>query len=206
MGKIDRRFMVRLCECGACGMAFTRRRRRGVVGRNVYCSPECSVAVRNWRRSIVRPCDVCGKVYRSVLGRTRGSRFCSLACNGAAQRRRAEGDPHVTRGRRELAAPGLRRAARGRLLARWRREGRGCVYCSRPVECVDHVVPLVRGGTNHEGNLAPCCWRCNSRKSGLLVIEWRSGLRLSRRTLLPWVPRQFSPIVGEQLALDLAGW
>lgn len=191
-------------ECRGCGAWFTFTTTGGLSDTHrSYCTKTCAQAVRDWRRSRRIPCAHCGEPFRAVLAR---SKFCSQACNGAAQRRRAEGDSHVTRGRREISAPGLRRPARTALLGQWRREGRRCVYCLSPVECVDHVVPLVRGGTNHEGNLAPCCWRCNSSKSGLLVIEWRSGLRLSRRTLFPWVPRQFSPVVGEQVALDFAGW
>lgn len=193
-----------LRECQCCGTWFTSVATAGDFnGNRRYCTKECSSDLRDWRRSRRVLCAHCGEPFRAVLARRK---FCSQACSGAAQRRRAECDPHVTRGRREISAPGLRRPARTALLGQWRREGRRCVYCLSPVECVDHVVPLVRGGTNHEGNLAPCCWRCNSSKSGLLVIEWRSGLRLSRRTLFPWVSRQFSPVVGEQVALDFAGW
>lgn len=66
---------------------------------------------------------------------------------------------------------------------RWRAQGRECAYwpregCQRIATEVDHVVPLVRGGTNREGNLTPACKHCNSSKGGLTVIEWRTGKRL----------------------------
>lgn len=53
-----------------------------------------------------------------------------------------------------------------------------CKYCGIEGEgetqwCVDHVVPLSRGGTNDESNLVACCMPCNSSKSDRLLTEWR---------------------------------
>jgi len=46
-----------------------------------------------------------------------------------------------------------------------------CLYCGKDLEDlpaaavqVDHVVPLVRGGSSSSGNLVLCCATCNSRK------------------------------------------
>ena len=39
-----------------------------------------------------------------------------------------------------------------------------CVYCGFPSTGVDHLQPVVRGGTNDFLNLAPCCRQCNSVK------------------------------------------
>jgi 5-methylcytosine-specific restriction endonuclease McrA len=48
------------------------------------------------------------------------------------------------------------------------REGGACFYCLRQspanVQCLDHVVPLVRRGRNSYRNLVSCCLECNSRK------------------------------------------
>ena len=35
----------------------------------------------------------------------------------------------------------------------------------REAECVDHVIPLARGGTNDETNLQSLCNRCHSVKT-----------------------------------------
>jgi len=37
---------------------------------------------------------------------------------------------------------------------------------------MDHLVPVVRGGTSTRGNLVPACRECNSRKKYLLPLEW----------------------------------
>jgi hypothetical protein len=42
-------------------------------------------------------------------------------------------------------------------------------------DTLDHVVPLVRGGTNYEGNLVPACRKCNSSKAAWLLTEWKYG-------------------------------
>jgi 5-methylcytosine-specific restriction endonuclease McrA len=49
-----------------------------------------------------------------------------------------------------------------------------CAYCGRPPTftdplAVDHVVPLVRGGTNSLDNLVAAHRSCNSRKGGRSV-------------------------------------
>ena len=63
-----------------------------------------------------------------------------------------------------------------------RRLGHGrCHYCGRstpPRELtMDHVVPIVRGGTSGKGNVVPCCKECNSRKRDLLPLEWEEYLQ-----------------------------
>jgi 5-methylcytosine-specific restriction endonuclease McrA len=48
-----------------------------------------------------------------------------------------------------------------------------CAYCDAPADHKDHVVPLVRGGSDSIGNLLPACRKCNLSKGGKLLIEWR---------------------------------
>lgn len=127
-------------------------------------------------------------------------------CRAKRQVIRAEGDGRLVRKQREHAAPGIRPCERNRLLAKWKRQGKPCIYCGERADTIDHVVPLVRGGTNYEGNLAPCCKPCNSRKGGLTVAEWRTGKRLPRMTnAVMWArkarPSPIKAITGEQVAL-----
>lgn len=49
----------------------------------------------------------------------------------------------------------------------YERDGNKCVYChSTENLCLDHLVPLIRGGTNALSNLVTACKACNSGKSG----------------------------------------
>ncbi len=56
-----------------------------------------------------------------------------------------------------------------------------CHYCGGtfpPAELtMDHIVPLIRGGTSSRGNVAPACKECNNRKKHLLPIEWEEYLK-----------------------------
>lgn len=162
-------------------------------------------------RCASRPCTQCATVYEPTsnrqkrcvgcasqttihcpCGRTKQvpprQTYCSKKC---AQRYRPrphgtfdEADRKARRRALERAAPGLNQRERGALLVRWRRHGRACWACAAPGSTVDHIVPLSRGGTNYEGNLAPACKSHNSSRGSALVVEWRHrkvrGTRLAR--------------------------
>ena len=53
------------------------------------------------------------------------------------------------------------------------RDGGECQYCGSfdDLTC-DHIVPLVRGGSNDPDNLTTACRSCNSSKGDRLVEEW----------------------------------
>ncbi|ASS55894.1 HNH endonuclease [Rhizobium leguminosarum] len=57
------------------------------------------------------------------------------------------------------------------------RDGYACVYCGTQEDSlhVDHVVPLIQGGTNDPDNLATACRECNCGKGGRTVEEWRGA-------------------------------
>lgn len=136
---------------------------------------------------IAKPCPQCGVDFvPRGLGVRGFSVTCSKRCAQHLRVGRAPGDDGYTHsGRRvvlELSRPGLSRARRDALLHRWVADGRLCTYCEALASSVDHVVPLHRGGTNYEGNLAPACRPCNSSKGRHLLTEWsgRDGSRLRR--------------------------
>ncbi len=54
-----------------------------------------------------------------------------------------------------------------------------CTYCeaANGPWCVDHIIPLSRGGTNTDYNLVACCIPCNSSKGNLLLSEWKGRTR-----------------------------
>ena len=76
------------------------------------------------------------------------------------------------RRQREVQAPGLKLHAIRKLLKEWQVQNLSCFYCQDFPTTVDHVVPLIRGGTNHRDNLVPCCRPCNSSKHDKLLNEW----------------------------------
>lgn len=127
---------------------------------------------------VLNTCPECGENAKA--------RYCSRRCANIASNRnrqvRAADDVRVRRRARVADAPGLTEYGIRKLTLKWRSQRRRCTYCAALATTADHVLPLVRGGTNYEGNLAPCCKACNSRKAGFTVIEWRTGLRLAPMT------------------------
>ncbi|WP_227751056.1 HNH endonuclease signature motif containing protein [Microbacterium sp. R1] len=58
-----------------------------------------------------------------------------------------------------------------------RRFGGRCAYCGVVAVALtmDHVVPIVRGGTHSAGNIVPACMSCNVHKQGRFITEWKYG-------------------------------
>jgi 5-methylcytosine-specific restriction endonuclease McrA len=56
-----------------------------------------------------------------------------------------------------------------------------CYFCGNKVPpkelTMEHVVPIIRGGTTSKGNIVPACKECNSKKKYLLPIEWDEYLQ-----------------------------
>ena len=166
---------------------------------------ECGRAI--WKGSSSRPegearCLACRRANPSVTSLKTPCADCGTPswgercrpCRAKFQTIRATDDCRVVRQQREHAAPGLNSYRRSLLLAKWKRQAKPCAYCPAPADTIDHAVPLVRGGTNYEGNLVPACKSCNSSKSGYLIAEWRTGKRLPRMTKAPEWKRPRKPI------------
>jgi hypothetical protein len=49
-----------------------------------------------------------------------------------------------------------------------------CAYCGEEADEVDHVEPLVLGGSNDVANLVACCSYCNRSKGAKPLNEWRA--------------------------------
>jgi len=76
------------------------------------------------------------------------------------------------RRQREIKAPGLTLWVIRKLLKEWQSQNLTCFYCDDFPTTVDHVVPLIHGGTNYQENLVPCCRPCNSSKGDKSLNEW----------------------------------
>ena len=51
-----------------------------------------------------------------------------------------------------------------------------CSYCGKPMEAIDHIVPLTKGGTEDWTNLTSACKSCNSRKNNKSLFEFPLNL------------------------------
>lgn len=73
--------------------------------------------------------------------------------------------------------------SRKRRLAIFERDSFHCVYCGchcpggdgrsmAGAPTIDHVIPIVQGGTNKDDNLATACHRCNTAKHNQTPDQW----------------------------------
>ena len=62
-------------------------------------------------------------------------------------------------------------------LRQWRKSihrftGKSCIYCGKPSESIDHVLPRSQGGLNTTENCVPACLSCNGDKSNENALYW----------------------------------
>jgi hypothetical protein len=168
-------------ECRQCGVPIAWPLRS-------FCSAECGAAHR--RRSVIS-CKGCGAGIHDPHG---SQSYCSVQCRRRSYRRLK---PAVANGPRRprpwtekrKASSQRRRAlihttAVETILPRevFERDGWACGICGGPVDAgllypdpmsasLDHVVPLIRGGTHTHDNLACAHLRCNLQKGERLLAE-----------------------------------
>jgi hypothetical protein len=184
---LSKNYDYKKTTCSNCGRPAWKRKDGS--------APVC----RDCRRpNLERVCGVCGGDFKAKDSR---QRVCSRVCSGklGVLARKANPQPRTrsiptewtarTRRRyREAVTPGLSTRELRDLARRYVETGATCAYCPSPAETVDHVFPMSRGGTSHEGNLVPCCKWCNSSKADLLLIEWKMGKPHGRTWMdRPWM-------------------
>ena len=62
-------------------------------------------------------------------------------------------------------------------LRQWRKSihrftGKSCIYCGKPSESIDHVLPQSQGGLSTTENCVPACLACNGDKSDENALYW----------------------------------
>lgn len=159
---------------GSKACAFCESEFEPVNGRQRYCSPRCG-----WRhRAALRPksedwangrqperdipCRDCG-----ALVRTRGTNVLCPACKVEATR--------STNRRKNVKRRGAQVGIRYTLTELGDRDGWRCHLCRKPVDrtlpgtdqrgpTVDHLIPLVDGGTDELANVALAHRACNVKR------------------------------------------
>ena len=172
-------------RCTRCNDDFPSAQRTSEPGqmylRCLDCRTSGAASANITRRRHRRCCGWCGCWFSS--GRP-DTRHCSYACKRAGGR--------VRRKARERGAPGTFDGYEW--AAQLRRYGRACAYCGSHGDLHhEHVVPLIRGGTNRIANVVPACLPCNSEKGAMTPAEWLASDRArvasgtARPTILrPW--------------------
>lgn len=91
----------------------------------------------------------------------------------------------------QLEAERLLRRRQRIIPVKLRREllAQSCAYCGDEATCVDHILPVSRGGTRDRSNLAPACKRCNDEKLDFTPAEWQAYRRELGK---PWPPPTWS--------------
>ena len=82
-----------------------------------------------------------------------------------------------------------------------------CVYCGDPADHIDHVRPIVYGGTNDLANLVPACRACNASKSGELLTNWflyAGAGRMARALTSPKVAAEYQKLIVDGMPRRVA--
>lgn len=128
-------------------------------------------------------CVPCARTYRKAL-RTASSTYAAMQRERDLRFRRAHGrrsSAAATR-RYRRSHPEYRRAERARRRgAPMDAETRAfvpvlmqdpCAYCGEPAATLDHIDPLVRGGSSSLENLTAACSPCNASKNASPLLTW----------------------------------
>ena len=153
-------------------------------------------------------CQECGEDFVRPLSRVGSFTYCPECIDGdpilAGARRRRDrvqaNDSWMTDADRTEAAE-----YRGIILSD------PCVYCGDAAVAVDHIVPVMSGGTSAWWNSAPVCQTCNSSKSArsllaFLIFRAEDDRDVSRPVVIADVSEAAPLHREQQLALELGLW
>lgn len=161
-----------------------------------------AVHTKQRAKRVVKHCGICNAtISLSPSAATILGAYCSRRCMGLGFRERMKGDanPNYQHGRAHLQERGreLRREWRRKhpQITRLRnRHAKGALVSAREIrrlihqqrdECAacnsrlfgkyhtDHIIPLIRGGAGHIGNIQLLCPRCNCRKKDRFNADFR---------------------------------
>lgn len=165
--------------CIVCGEPFTfTTKAKGRYPR--FCSDLCRIG-RARREIEPKECATCGEAFLPQrITRTAKSHglYCSLACRPQShpievhELEAHERGHHQRRRARMKMAPDIERVDDREI---FNRDGWVCRICDKPVDpavkwprhetvCLNHIVPLSKGGQHASSNLQCAHWICSSRR------------------------------------------
>lgn len=99
----------------------------------------------------------------------------TISCKELVAENKRLHELHVKYGYPKGKRPKISKAKRKRVFKKCNNQ---CVYCKKELvmgdfdACIDHVIPLAKGGNNEDENLVVACRKCNSSKGIKSVSEW----------------------------------
>lgn len=157
--------------CQLCGKAFTTYRSFITQAGRPYCSMVCKIEAGR----VSKRCARCRKVFtipRSHDGDRGQGKYCSRECKKTPPdiKRKIKTAATLRSRIRKTRARGI--ATPEQIANRRAMWGGLCYMCLSALgTTLDHVIPLIRGGTNWPANLRPACLACNLRKGTRLLSE-----------------------------------
>lgn len=166
-----------LRPCEVCGQQFSSH-----IKHKLYCSAKCiktvKAAYREANREYIRESH---RTWRTINGdQWRATALAWRQANQTPESERerkrvwAKANPDVVNAKtirhraRKRGAQGNYTAEEFRLICK--KQGGKCNDCGKKHKLtVDHIVPLVRGGTNFAYNIQGLCLHCNQCKSAKLM-------------------------------------
>lgn len=186
-----KRTNINIDECINCQQLFVSEKPRSGRSRNV-CSYECykkekAKYQREWARTnytqVIFKCKECGTSCAPEYGDKR-SVFCSSKC----QKRWGRKQPGAVA--RKKASNKRRRALKQTATAEvfiseeiYERDDWRCQLCNRRIwhwrnswphpryPTIDHIIPLIKGGTHERTNVQTACFECNYNKREEKVLQ-----------------------------------
>lgn len=161
-------------KCARCGVEFPR------TGEHFYLRPDGNVS------AYCKPCQV---IKSGVFAREWPKK--NREKSRAATKRHSDNHPEWAREKSKryrerhpelvkMRSDIYRLKQIGGFEAQYQQQDGKCGYCGCNLNGayeVDHIHPLIKGGTNDPSNLMVCCSPCNDQKGSRSLAEWTPPLQ-----------------------------